>query len=561
MLARPISWNPRTPLLGCAALLSMWTLGCAPTTETTRQRPDVSPRAASISRDSLALDASKIKPMYTELMPVDLYSVIRVAAAENVDIRLARYEVERSHGRYESTIGGAFPVLVPTALFDHVDGRVRATEGNIVNVGFNTFQPSIAIQWVINPGRVIYEIIAARKRLEASKHDEQAVQMETTRLAAVQFYDLVLSQARVAAADQAVSEAEELSRINRLRASAGTGVPADELRAEARLAESQQDLAISLHAFYKASLALAGTLQLDDPSVTLVPKLEELPPIDLVRDDIGIDELMAHAFAFRPDLAGVRKLVEAVEAERGATWWGGFGPQFGVSYQYGGITGHADNVVKGQGVPGNLIVNPFSATGAFSGNAVANGAIREGILRGSQRLDHNRDQTFKFSDQHKASASVRARWSLSAFGDLKAAAAGQQAALEARRALTSVKTQVIEAQQASKTNRSLIGMAKQQQASAAEALRLTQANMKAGSMTTLDVLIAQQAVALARLRYATAVVSYNQAEVNLLAAIGLLDAATLSAAGEAQTRRTPSIEPRAQASAPEDLGKSMLSSR
>ncbi|MFQ5411459.1 MAG: TolC family protein, partial [Phycisphaerae bacterium] len=204
--------------------------------------PDVLADARAVSADALTLDASKVQPMYRALLPVDLYTVIRTAAADNVDIKLARYRVEQSQGRYEHTVGGAFPVLVPTALFEHVDGSVRATEGNIVNVGFNTFQPSIAVQWVINPGRVIYEIIASKKRLRAAEYQEDAVQMETLRTAAVQFYTLVLSQARVAAADQAVVEAHELLRINRLRSTTGAGVPADELRAEARLAERRQDL-------------------------------------------------------------------------------------------------------------------------------------------------------------------------------------------------------------------------------------------------------------------------------------------------------------------------------
>ncbi len=54
--------------------------------------------------------------------------------------------------------------------------------------------------------------------------------------------------------------------------------------------------------------------------------------------------------------------------------------------------------------------------------------------------------------------------------------------------------------------------------------------LQAGAMTTLDVLQAQDAVARARLRHAEAVVRYNQAEVDLLAALGLLDMSSLLAA-------------------------------
>ena len=425
-----------------------------------------------------------------------------------------------------------FPVLVPGAIFNHLDGRSRATEGNIVNVGFNTFQTSIAVQWVLNPGRVIYDIIAAKKRLAASRHEEEAVQMETLRIAANQLYDLVLSHAGVDATHQAVLEAEELLRINRLREVAGDAVLADVLRAEARLAERRQDLALALNGLYRASLALVETLQLADPTVTLIPSMDAVRPVALVRDDLPIDELLAIAATWRPDLKAVRLAAGAAEADRGATWWGAFGPSFSTSYEYGGITGHSNNTDKGTGIPGNLIVNPVSPTGAFSGRPVANGNIREFILRGSRLIDHDRDETFSFSDRQRFDSGVGARWSLSAFGDLKSASAAErQVWAEADRVLTRVRIQVVAAQQSSRTHRELIGLARQQIDAADEALRLSQASLQAGAMTTLDVLQAQDAVARARLRYAGAVVRYNQSEIDLLSALGLLNPAALGAGG------------------------------
>jgi outer membrane protein TolC len=478
--------------------------------------------------EGLRLDASQVRPMYRELLAIDLPTVIRLAAADSIDIRLARYAVEQSQGRLESTIGGAFPVLVPTALFEHVEGSVRATEGNIVGVGFNTFQPFIAIQWITNPGRIGYEILASKKRLQASQASEHAVQIETLRTAAVQLYDLVFAQARISTAFQAVQEAEELYRITQSRVRAGAGVRADELRAAASLAERRQDLTVAMNLLYRASLVLTDTLQFEDPTVTLIPKMDSLPPIELIRDDVSVERLLAIAVEHRPDLQSLRDLVDAAAADQGATWWGAFGPQFGVGYQYGGITGHSDNTDKATGIPPGLIVNPLSDDGSFSSNPVINSLIREGIARGSRRLEGNSDQTFSFSDQQRFDAAVRSRLSLSAIGDLKASGAVRnQVIVEAQRLFTRVKTQVVGAQQDGLMNRQLIGLAAQQTTSAEEALRLSQANLQAGTMTTLDVLQAQDALAQARLRHAEAIVRYNQSQVNLVAAMGLLDEAVL----------------------------------
>ncbi len=491
--------------------------------EPTRERPHVTPVSQAADVPPLVLDRSQIKPMYTELLAVDLPAVVQVATAQNVDIRHARQVVEASRGQYESTVGAAFPAIVPTALFERVDGTVRATEGNLVGVGFNTFQASVAIQWIINPGRVINEIVAARKRLAASEQQERAVVLETIRLSVIQYYDLVFAQAQAAAAHQGVAEAEELLRINRLRLETGTGVPADTLRAEARLAQRQQELVSSLNDFYNASIGLAVTLHLDS-SVTLAPAIDELPPVHLVRSDLSIDELLEIALTFRPDLESVRTLVEAAAADRDATWWGSFGPQFLVGYQYGGIMGHANNVVPSEGIPGNLIVNPLSPGGSFAGRPVANGLVKEGILRGSRRLGGRDDQTFGFTDQHRASAGVGWRLSVSAFGEMKKAEAVEaQVIIEAERRLDGVRAQVVSAAQASKTNHELIRLARRQVVAAEEALRLTEANLRAGTAMTLDVLQTQDTVTQARLRYADAVVRYNQSQVNLLAALGLIE--------------------------------------
>jgi len=73
-------------------------------------------------------------------------------------------------------------------------------------------------------------------------------------------------------------------------------------------------------------------------------------------------------------------------------------------------------------------------------------------------------------------------------------------------------------------------MAKQQVDAAAEALRLAQANLQTGNALTLDVLQAEDALDDARQRYASAVVNYDKAQINLLASLGVLDASSLPAA-------------------------------
>ncbi|MBW7990422.1 MAG: TolC family protein [Planctomycetes bacterium] len=442
---------------------------------TVLERPDISPIQQSSSEQLLKLDASQIKPMYREIHAINLPAIVRVAAAENFDILQAKEQVMASRGLLESAHGSIFPSLVPSVLFQDIQGSVQATEGNLVGVGFNVFQSSIAVQWVLNPGKVKYEIIAAKKRLTASEHQEQAVISETLRKAAVQYYELVLAQARVAASHKAVSEAQELLRINQLRNKAGMGIPADVSRAEAHLAKQQQELSKTLNAFYNASVSLSLTLHLDS-SITLVPQATQLSLIDLVRNDIELDKLLELAVRYRPDLESVRTMVEAIEAKTHATWWSGFGPALGVIYQFGGIK------------------------------------------------SDDGDKSFAFKDRQQFSAGTGWQLGLSSFGAVNAAKAFERKALiEADRQLDEVRAQVVRSLQDGKMYRELISKSHKQLTAAEQAYRLIQANFDAGTMTMLDILQSQDAHALARLRYAEAVVRYNISQVNLLAALGLID--------------------------------------
>src|SRR5205823_21244 len=133
---------------------------------------------------------------------------------------------------------------------------------------------------------------------------------------------------------------DELLRLARLRIKAGSGLHADELRAEASLAGRQQDLILAFNQFYDRSVRLTLTLHLD-PLVTLVPAAREVEQVTLVRDDLAIEELLAMAADNRPDLAELRTLVRAAKADERGTAWGGVGPQLQAGYSYGGLRAHA----------------------------------------------------------------------------------------------------------------------------------------------------------------------------------------------------------------------------
>jgi outer membrane protein, multidrug efflux system len=447
--------------------------GCAAPPAPPPPAPSLAPAAPAAQ--AVALADAAIRPMYREIVAVDLPSVVRLALAQNLDLQRARANVEAASGRYEGSVEAIFPVFAPTVAWQHVSGANQNANGTLVHANFSNLLPALTLQWIVNPGRVVYDIVASKRRMEASQDQERAARLETLRRAVDEYYDLLLEQAEVASAQQAVAEAEESARLTSARARAGTALAADETRAQAFLAGRRQDLLLAVARFDRASLALAATLDLD-PVVTLSPAPREVLQVTLVRDDVVIDELLQLAVRHRPDLESARALLAAAKADDSAVLWNSFGPQLFAAYSYGSITTRGADGTSG----------PHQRSVAAAGATVAaNPAV--------------------FGQDHVADADVRA------------------AALEVEARLLRVRGEVVAAQQASLTNAALLPIATDQVRAAEESLRLAQVGLKAGTTLLLDTLQAEQELDAARVSLAAAAVHYDQAQVDLLAALGLLE--------------------------------------
>jgi outer membrane protein TolC len=440
--------------------------------------PSVAP--ASQPATALKIDQAQIQPMYDHrMLATDLPTTVRIATARNINIQAAQERIAAARGEYEASAGMIFPSLTPRVTALGLEGAVATPAGFAVQSFHHVF-PIAVLQWIINPGQVTYNLIASKRRLEASDEQDQAVVQETIRTAAVQYYDVVLAQAQVGFARRSLEEAEELLRIARLRTKTGTGLPVDEFRAEAALAARRQNLLAALNGFYSASVALTVTLHLD-PSVMLVPKARGVKQKTLVREDLSIDQMLFTATYYRPDLEAIRTLVAAADADKGATIWGGLGPQ--------------------------VLASRTFATRPPAGS-ISDTEYRQQIYTVSGGFD----------------------WSLATFGRIRTAAANTRiAGLNAERQLDLVQAAVVTAHQTTITAKKIIPIAQEEVTSAEEALRLTRKNLETGTGLTIDVLASQDAADQARLRYATAVIRYNQAEINLLGALGLIDQISIAA--------------------------------
>jgi len=422
-------------------------------------------------------DASTgIQPMHNKTLRVALKDVVALTVSQNFDIRQAGLEESASEGRYESRIGRVFPALQPTGIFTTADGLVRNVDGNIFPAAFQSYQVFLFVDWVVNPGKAYYEIKASKSRLAATRLQKQAVIVSALREALAGYYDLLLAQAQVLAAQNNLNEAEEIHRVAAERLRTGMDIKARELQARARAAQRKRDLTEAMNRFYQASVSLAVTLRLD-PTLTLIPQKEEYALVELVPDSLSVNTLLALALKHRPDLASMRSLVEAAGAERKAVLWGGIGPQLDTSYQIGGI--------------------------------------------GGRLVDQG--ESFAFGRQEFLQVGTNLRLGVDTFGNLKTArAVEKQAHLEVFRGMERIKGQVVSALQTRRTQSEIIPLAREEVRASEEVLRIARARLDAGTHPPIEIFEAESQLASARFRFAQAVIGYNKSQIDLLTALGLL---------------------------------------
>ncbi|MGC8541373.1 MAG: TolC family protein [Phycisphaerae bacterium] len=433
--------------------------------------------------------------MYTELKSIDLPTIYRLLVDNNLSIQKAEQEVEVARGKFASAVGAAFPVIAPTAIFSYYNGVHPSSTQGVVTADFRALTPAAAIQWVINPGRTIYTIVADEDRLAAAREQEQSVDNQSMAEAALQFYNLILAQADVASANATMRERKEQLRLANLQFQQGVNIAADVASSRAAYAGSQRDLLLALYHFYRRSAALATTLRIN-PAITLVPRAHHLRLRQLVRTNFTEKQLVIIALKNRPDLQVAQQYIRAAEAQQGAVGWGDLGPTMTAGY----------------------------AVGADTRNAAYTKSPKGGW------------KNFHYRGFQEGQAGIGWKLGLSTFGDIHAAAALQKISIiNANQVIDNIEQQVVIIQQASAVNAKLIPIVTSELSAARYALRTTQANFKNGTATEVDVLVREAQLAKARSDYDQAIVEYNESQIALVAALGLMDAKAMYASGQSQS--------------------------
>ena len=409
-----------------------------------------------------------------EKLPIDLSTALRLATANNLEILEARARVQEAGGEKNHALAEFFPTASYSFTARKIDGRSQASFGELGDRTFSTLNPAGVLSLSVDPGRALFDTLAAYKLLDAATQQEARVTQQTLFTVARQYFDLEQAQARVAIAEQAVRASQELVRLSRDRESLGIGLKVDVVRAEARLAQDEGLLFQAQKEFRDASVKLALTLKVD-PSVTLFPLEPAVKQLTVIPAATSLDDLLHRAAVQRPEVKELTLRAEAAEDQHTALWWKALGPK---------VVGTVEESAIGR----SFDLGNRQIYGGFIGWTLSPSSIGE-MQTAKARID--------------------------------------QTKLQAERIVESVKAEVIQAREAVLTAQEQIEAAHRGVQAAEASLALSQVRLEGGVGLTLEVLEAQEALTTARTALVGAIAQYNKEEAGLLRAIGEMSATAL----------------------------------
>lgn len=423
--------------------------------------------------------------------PIDLPTALRLAGASNLQIALARERVNEAAARADRARSLWIPSLNAGVVYNNHSGRIQATEGEVVEASRSSLflggsalvgnspttggagTPRMFVDLSI--ADAIFEPLAARQLVRATAADRTTTFNDTLLEVAAGYLTLLRAQQRVAIADEAVANADELARITADFAETGQGLQADADRAAVEAAARRRDALAAREQFAVVSANLARLLRLD-PAVQLQAAEQVPTPLEFVAPSSPLPSLISQAMAARPELRSADARRDAAcfrqRQEELRPW---------IPHLYAGASGGGFG-----GSPGSDIDN-FSGRGDFDVAAVWE------------------VQNLGFGN------AARVREQRSAF---------RQANLEIQRARDIIAAEVSQAYSRVVARQQQISVTRPQVESASRALRLNLDGIRGGALRPIEIQQAIGALATSRTQYLDAVIDYSIAQVQLLRAIG-----------------------------------------
>jgi len=270
--------------------------------------------------------------------PIDLPTVLRLAGADPIEVRLAEERLREARAAEEATLGQMLPTLSPGIGYRDHAGRAQTFAGPVLDVDKRSFAAGATLQLQLEFGEALYRRLAARQVALAADHALAGQRRRSVHEAATAYFDLLRTQLAVRLLEQSTQVARDYHGQVARGVQAGIALKGDELRAFAQLNRAEVRLRQGEEARGKAANRLAELLRLRIDGA-LRPAATEAALLPCPEKDTPLDQLIQQAHGRRPELAEQAALAEAATRERDGARYAPLYPSLGAQAFAGGLGG------------------------------------------------------------------------------------------------------------------------------------------------------------------------------------------------------------------------------
>ena len=286
---------------------------------------------AALSVSAWSVDAA-------DPLVIDLPTVLRLAGAENLDVKIAREQLAEAQAADSAARMQFLPWLSPAAVVRRHDNRIQDVVGNMLETDKQSYTVGVTATGQVDLGDAIYRKLAAQQALRAATSAVDAQQGDAVLAAATTYFELV----RARAFGETVREAARISKEyeNQIRRAVEIGIAnrGDELRVRVQTQRYEVELVRARELERVTAARLAQVLRLD-PAVELRPQDEAPVALTLTPADATLTTLVERALQSRPELQRGRSLVAAAERLLSGAEKGPLIPTLGAQVFVGGLGG------------------------------------------------------------------------------------------------------------------------------------------------------------------------------------------------------------------------------
>jgi len=416
-------------------------------------------------------------PITTQPFLIDLATTLQLARAQNLDIQIAKAQLEEAQANYGIATSKFLPWLTAGFSWRRHEGRTQAVDGTLIDTNKQSMSlgPSITAQ--VDLGDAIFTTMASKQMITASDA-ALGLQQQDSSLAAVKaYFDLLKAQALIEVQQQALRVSETYQQQISAGVTAGVVFKGDELRIQTQTEHFRMNVTQAEQLQAVQSTRLAEYLHLN-PGISLVTQSKELIPIELINPSSTIEQLIPKALDASPEVKQSEALAEAALTNKKNTVYGPLIPTVGAQVFMGELGGGKNSA--------------------------------------SSNYGNSKDYAFGLS------------WRLGPGGlfdfmRIKASDARLNAAkLKLEKTSESIKRQVIDAQIRIQSLTKQLSSSRITVSSANEALRLTRERKELGVGIVLEFIQAQQDVVRSQEEYIGVITEYNKAQYELSKLLGQL---------------------------------------